>query len=529
MTTVWALSPLGAQSILRVLGTMSKPILSHEPTVYFDTNTPPFFTELFWEGSTSLASRNAFALTSSIYAAAMLSEDSTKSGGQDSWGNVKIPFLSSYANNSSDNSWVKVPHDDNVVFSSLVGLPAASVRPGLPINYTFSMESSYIELKCSSFVPTPGETDDQWWNYDINFDNTSLLTLPSSTNFPEVPNGTWQACLDDHNDNHRWIVASDAFVDPLWLERKSKWVWSQMPIHAGPSKNVTTYSPNAFVNETNIATSQARLFMKISESDDIHPFHYDYSTTCWISQPYVESQVECSRIDPSARGECSVTAQRSSQKPHASTNITHLSFPWVFSYLSGRFPNELPNASLLYLLNTSSSFILDETRNKPPGLDNITSSVVSYRLGQLINSYLIASQAYDSIPGGILSNYVGNLTTLASMSTYGEEICTISTPWLTISFITALAIFLGSIAGAVFCHASKTPEILGFASSAIRDSKYVNLAPGFGGLGGLEMTKAFEGIEFRYGVVGKMRSEQAVLGVSWKVNVKPVEKGVPYV
>lgn len=34
------------------------------------------------------------------------------------------------------------------------------------------------------------------------------------------------------------------------------------------------------------------------------------------------------------------------------------------------------------------------------------------------------------------------------------------------------------------------------------------------------MTKAFEGLEFRYGVVEKMESGQEALGVSWKVNVK---------
>lgn len=193
-----------------------------------------------------------------------------------------------------------------------------------------------------------------------------------------------------------------------------------------------------------------------------------------------------------------------------------------------RFSTGAPDASMLYLLNTSSSFILDEFRDTSLTFDNVTSREVGYRLGQLINSYLIAGQAYDSVPGGKPSDYVSKVTTNATFHTY-KEVYTISIPWFLVFLVTALVLFLGSVAGAIVCHMSRTPEILGYASSAVRDSKHVDLAQGFGGLGGLEMTKAFEGVEFRYGVVGKMESGQEALGVSWKVNVKPVEKGVPYV
>lgn len=88
---------------------------------------------------------------------------------------------------------------------------------------------------------------------------------------------------------------------------------------------------------------------------------------------------------------------------------------------------------------------------------------------------------------------------------------------------------IGSVIGAVFCHISHTPEILGFASSAIRDSKYVNLAPGFGAVGVLEVTKAFEAIEPRYGVVGKQVGGQEVMGISWKLDVERAKKGLAYI
>lgn len=502
--------------------------------VYFDTSTPPIFTEFGYLNDAQRNTSNALALTRSIYTAAMLSADSTKSGGQDSWGNIKIPYLSSYASDPSNESWVQVPDDGSSAFSSLVGLPAAHIKPGSHSSYSFFVESSYIELQCSLFLPVTFALDLR--TFPHTFDNTSLVTLPSSIKFPSIQNGTWQACVEDENSYAKpWILASDTFVDPLWLERKSKWARSQIPGHPDMRGNITTYSPNAFANETNILTSQARLYLLTSDLLD-KSYGTISSTNCSISQPYVESQVECSRVESSSGGNCSVVAQRPSQKTHASINITHLSFPWVFSYFSQdlplasglQFAYGVPDVSMLYLLNTSSSFILDDLRDTSSTFENITTRDVSYRLGQILNSYLIASQAYDSIPGGRPSNRVVNITTSASVHAH-EEIYMISIPWLTAFSITALVMLLGSIAGAVFCHVSKTPEILGFASSAIRDSKYVNLTPGFGGLGGLEMTKAFEGVEFRYGVVGKTEGEQQVLGVLWKVNAKPVDRGVPYV
>lgn len=540
MTIIWALSPLGAQSILRALGTVPKDTQSHSPVVYFDTNTPPFFTEsTFWDSTGNVD------LTRSMYTAALFSADSTKVSSQDSWGNVKIPYLSSYANHHSNETWFKVPDNDSLVFSSLIGLPAASIRTGPRLKYTFNMESSYIELQCPSVIYSNYTSSDYnnetWYNFHTMFENTSLITRPSVLEFPRARNGTWQALGDTKGTSAPWLLALDTFVDPLWLERKSKWIWSHVPSHlAEVRENIATnYSPNAFVNETNIFTSQARLLLRFFSRLQSGPqidYYKLFSTTCWVSQTYIESKIECSRNDSSRAGECSVVAQRPSQNPHASTNITHLSFPWVFSTLSEmlpmasglRFSYGLPDASLLYLQNTSSYFLLDGARSIDLTLENSHPRDVSYRLGQLINSYLIANQAFESIAGGISPGHLGNVTANALVHTY-EEVYKISIPWLTIFFVTALVMFAGSIAGAVFCHISTTPEILGYASSAIRDSRYINLAPGFGGLGGLEMTKAFEGVEFRYGVVGRLESGQEVLGLSWKVDVKPAEKGVPYV
>lgn len=486
-------------------------------------------------------------MMNSMYAASLTSADSIKSSGQDLWGNIKVPYVFPHADSLSGDAWVRIPDDGSVEFSSLVGLPIAVNTESVPgLKSTFTMESSHIQLQCSPFVTT-GAMDGGWINYTIfeSYANTSLSGPSSNWNncsFPKAPrNGTFQAITrsgDSTSDYLPWILALDTFVDPLWQSRMCDSLYAPNAGHY----DFDQYSPATFADEKGIFTSEAKLqLLAWTESDDM-AYSNPLSTTCGVAQSWVESRVDCNwSISPA----CAVTAQRPSQKQHASSNITHLSFPTVFTRINTDLPGAsglkyvfgLPDASLIYLVNTSSSYIFSQRElTNTASLDNLTGIDIGRRLGQLINTYLMISQGYDSISTGSLKkdqlndvdSAINNITTtIWSIKT--EDIYTINTAWLAAFFVTAIAMLVGSIVGAVFCHSSITPEILGFTSVAIRDSKHIDLAPGFGALGGLEMTKAFEGIEFRYGVVNKSESGQDALGVSWKVSAQRVKKRVPYV
>lgn len=523
MGITWALSPLGAQAVLRIFGTRTLDIVAEASVSYFDTNTPSWFTESGLQPS-SPNNGDYPKLMNSIYTAALLSPDSTKSDSQDSWGNIKIPYLNlaSHNQNSSD-IWIPVPNDETIHFSSLLGLPAVT-RPQLGHRVKFAMESSYMELDCSPFVPTAVVGDDLLdFQYPRLYNNRSLLMATSGfSTLKRVENRTWQAITGWSEDYYPWVLALDTFLDPLWFERQMR--------------DLDGFSPAAFVNETGIYTTQARLQLLTWSSSYNTATSTPRATTCWLSQPYIESEVECTWSDSSVGPSCAVVVQRPSQKPHASTNITSLSFQATFSQFSRLMPMAsglqysygLSDASILYLINTSSSFLLDPSSRTRGDLSTIPAHDIGPRLGQLLNTYQISSQAFESITNGIPNEDVDNITT-AAQTTSTKEVYAINKPWLAVFFVTTLVMLIGSVIGAVFCHISHTPEILGFASSAIRDSKYVKLAPGFGALGGLEMTKAFDGIEFRYGVVYKQDDGQEVMGVSWKVNVERAKKGVAYI
>lgn len=540
MTIAWALSPLGAQSILRVLGTGSRDMKTDGSATYFDTDTPSTFTVM----STVTSSTDTPAIINSMYSASLTSADSIKSSGQDSWGNVKVPYFSPHAEILSGDAWVSVPDDGSAEFSSLVGIPfAIEIEPGLGLKSNFTIESSYIQLQCSPFVTTGADGSGNL-DYGIfsSYKNSSLgrSWYPCSQPMPKSPkNGTLQAFTTGYKDGIKqaflWVLALDTFLDDLWLDR----ICDSSNI-MDPNPYLSQFSPRTFANEQGISTSEAKLNLLTYDVDHFSSGRNPKSTTCGVSQSWVESRIDCNWSTSPA---CVVTAQRPSQRQHASSNITHLSFPSVFTPFNKDLPfasgftstTGLGDASMAYLVNTSLSYLFSYDANSAT-LDNLTDSDIGRRLGQIINTYLMISQAYDSILAGRFDEHptnnlyspLDNITTMMSI-VKTEEIYTINTAWLTACFVTAIAILAASIVGAVFCHSSITPEILGFASTAIRDSKYVDLAPGFGALGGLEMTKAFEKIEFRYGVVSKSDSGQEVLGVSWKVNAERVKKRVPYV
>lgn len=202
-------------------------------------------------------------------------------------------------------------------------------------------------------------------------------------------------------------------------------------------------------------------------------------------------------------------------------------------FVAGAFtstkPEEYPFGGKGFLIVGRSTTVAVQRCNKARQLQALSECVLISRLDLcLLGNYTLQLVHARFLVCNIgLIPLINVTTTVLIVKT--EEIYTINTAWQTTFFVTAIAMLAASILGAVFCHSSITPEILGFASIVIRDSKYVDLAPGFGALGGLEMTNSFEKIEFRYGVVNKSDSGQEVMGVSWKVSTERVKKRVPYV
>jgi hypothetical protein len=453
----------------------------------------------------------------SIYAAALLSSDEVKASSMDLWGNVKIPYISSYQSKVGDD-WTDVPLNKSKEYSSLVGVPMTAVPTG---NNSLTIESTYIELQCSNISTS--------YNF-ITLNNSYLGESPMCFSYmvcPEVANGTFQGVNGLQNTSTTWSLGLDTFVDHYWFTTymAAKYDYSHGKIWAYPS---------FLVNETGIQTRRPTLLFQshnVEYGPIMQPNISYTSAYCKVSQVYVESRVNCTTTSPSQRS-CTVVSQRPSTKHHTSSNITQISWPQVFNYIS-RMPlatgqtglGGISDMALYYINNTSLQSVT--TTNQSAIIDNVPEAQFSQRLGQIINSYLMLGTVYTAVTSPEGAFFQGNLSTSAMTSNL-REIYVISWGWVVTFLLSTTALLCAAIASVVLEHLAISPEVLGFVSLAVRNSRYVSLPPGTGVMSGLELARELKDKRIRYGIVETTDSGTAVLGTAGIEQVVRVDKAGRY-
>ncbi|KAF7538995.1 hypothetical protein G7Z17_g12520 [Cylindrodendrum hubeiense] len=148
LIVAWALSPLGAQSALRVLSFRTGSEASFITVPYFNMSTP--FPDTF-EGA-GYGSYSAPIIASFI--SSISAPSSTKRSSLDTWGNIKVPVLEllpGYKGITSKD-WIPINRTedelDMITYSSLVGISVAGVPKAK--NSTFTIETSYTNFDCNT-------------------------------------------------------------------------------------------------------------------------------------------------------------------------------------------------------------------------------------------------------------------------------------------------------------------------------------------------------------------------------------------
>jgi hypothetical protein len=146
---LWALSPVGGQSALRVLSRKSLSSWNTTIIYYFDNTAAPE-DEGAWESEMSFLQQEN--LINAIFAASINSLERVK--GRDIWGNVKIPVLQyvhSYIVDQSKDGWYDFDENNyDSPYSSLTGIVVSGLKKGMETN--FVIESSYFNLTCTEPV-----------------------------------------------------------------------------------------------------------------------------------------------------------------------------------------------------------------------------------------------------------------------------------------------------------------------------------------------------------------------------------------
>jgi hypothetical protein len=144
---IWALSPVGGQSALRLLG-QTPLFLSFNSTVYYEPIEACSSTYL----STCSGNVEYWPLFTSNFMTAFRTSRKLGNSTEDLFGNVLIPRFSSLVPNASqsENEWTVVDDSHQVSYSSLLGIPVA----GTPLtgNSSFNILSRYFDVDCQSLT-----------------------------------------------------------------------------------------------------------------------------------------------------------------------------------------------------------------------------------------------------------------------------------------------------------------------------------------------------------------------------------------
>lgn len=552
LVVLWAASPLGAQSLLRVMSTQGGLIIAANTSsvTYFTTDSRSRLPD-------ESTMHEVSSMINTIYSTLMLAPATPKRDSMDLWGNIKIPFLAASSNGDgvdgvngnswdpddiSHQDWRRVPRDsDGVQYSSLLGLPFNLENLATTLDSNFRIESSYMYLDCSKVVKVtrPG-------NVSLT-PPEALQSLPISGSHSDLVNGSWAGCDSSGNNSScgslrhensggreasTWALALDRFLDDYWVTGNGT-------SHSRLGVDLTN-SPSLLENETNIDMGPTRLrfeaaFPPLSSSGMPSEAAVKFTSTCQVFQRYVESSFRCYRTPNTSftarQGECRVGTQRPSRQRHASELITPLSWPLVFRQVSSQLPRimplfgeSMPDPTLQYIHN-SSAFWNPSTKDQYIDLADVDAETFSLRLSRVLNTYLLSSQMVSDAMG---PGADGNLTQFGRVSQVGadtetsEESVFVVQNWVRLYIVCCLLLVCAGIASTVLTHLAKGPEVMGYASTMLRDSRFIDLPAEARYMDGMDVTRSLGKDRVRLGIIHSEQGKEPLLGVGYEEDAKPM-------
>ncbi|KAF7538913.1 hypothetical protein G7054_g2509 [Neopestalotiopsis clavispora] len=456
-----------------------------------------------------------FQYLNTLFSATLMTAETTKLDPMDHWGNVKIPFLRAPETRSqgTNTEWQELSQiPDLERYSSLAGIPVENVSSG---NTTFSIESTYIELECYNITDRQTSASiDISWTWEGVTNALDITPIPA--------NGTWEGNINSTSaGSPSWLMALNRFVDYYWVNET---VQGQL-VESGSIPDDEAWSafynsPERFMNEIGIEAGSTELLFQASFSSSIHTMPVSIGARCGVLQQYVESRISCEQRDGiNTRRNCTVTAQRPSQVPHVTELISHLNFPRVWAWISEQLPrvgvfgnSYRPDMVLQYLNDPKMNNIT--VSNTDDMFQEIDNKVFNRRLSQILNTYLYLSQVYVSATGGGMgdSTLAPNVT-LSATTTRLIEKYFIDSSWIAAGVISCAVLVIGGILSVIFRHMVAGPEVLGYASSVVRDSKYINLSFDSDKMNGLDISKMMKKQRVRYGFTDLARGGWLSVGV----------------
>ncbi|CAH0045870.1 unnamed protein product [Clonostachys solani] len=418
-------------------------------------------------------------------------------------------------------------------------------------NSTFYLESSHLQLNCDSATSHKLHNSTQSFleaetpliKIELNHANKIALVSEGNRTFPVTKdgrtfvNGSWYGFQHAQSQYTEWNIAVDRFVDKFWFTAFGTRHYT----------NKTKYDlylyPNmgVFENETAIEAGPTYLLFQTRrnitfQNFDLGKDEFRYfevqKAKCLVLQKYVESRATCSRATHESTADCRVESQRPSQKQHPSENLSILSHPYVFAHLAKNLPTTVQaggasDPTLWSISDQPEPLIFD--RPMLPNFTNISASQLSRGLTKVINSYMLIRHADKNLlPRQLSGDFEGRgsgkyWSLTSAETTHLTRVFSVSLPWMAACFASCGVLAACGIMGIILVHRGNSPEILGFVSAIVRDSRYITIPTDVDHMNGEDLSRMLKSERLRYGYTSFESREAPQMGIGRETEITKIE------
>lgn len=480
---LWALSPLGGQSSLRLLHETNSTIVETGFVYYSDPAAP---LEL-------LESQRWFTLIPTILRASLVVSENVKNRPVDLWSHPKIPRLDIVEQNALTNpdvesDWISVDMNMNRTYASWAGINIQGLLPDKQA--TFQVKSNYMLLDCKKlYGSTPVEV--------VEYLQSSNISMYPSLNPPDKLVGP------DGDARHTLLDVSFSPSSPKGDLNKFSFFLRSAWNSTESEKNNNRTSLNNIPEQQPI-----RFLYGASYSFDDKPIFQIHSCTPRVVT--IDARIDCQSSD------CEVTQVRNAPSDINSKCVTGSEKKlgclnketYIMRTFLSFFPLAVASGYSSESVNPFDDFIAgsnDTYRTIPSDykrdIEQIPDKMISDRLTTLLNTYwqagtwgtqIARSAPFDKpeFPGNTISDQPESWIN-ATEAVFSRQVPVYSADvgWI-VSLITITTILLLlSIANAVMTFVTIAPDLFYYASSLTRENPYTDTPDGGTALGGAERSR----------------------------------------
>ncbi|KAI5200955.1 hypothetical protein E4T39_05451 [Aureobasidium subglaciale] len=451
---LWSLSPLGGQASLRILETTASSRTEvGSPVLYLPTGGMSYHAVandilMTGDAATPLAAIN------SLYSANLLAPASVKTSGVDTWGNIKIPRLSTVDGSTlSSDGWSTIPRltsADN--YTSLSGLPLAGLVREVRTLQELTFEYAYLDIKC----PSPA--------YNMSQRDPRFV----------------------EQLGHIWTPTNKSmFINEAKHTKTSFFLDTHTPISEGRMSNIFVDQNRITLNDVDLQKPRNILFGSQYSGSDSQAYSV-LMRNCTVNQVYIEVRATCTENGSTGSihmGDTSPTEfyVKGAQMPFGTATAGLPEMQAIsndlFSIRMGTLINTYFQLSLAPLAYTDDLPDIDDAVWKS---SNLTITTIT--------------DIYDELRTPPYLPLYSNTTI-----TMTDEVYKCNYFWFALLLVSSCILLMLGSAGTALSHLCHAPDMMGFVSSFTYNNPYMVIPPGGESLGAMERARQLRDVKVKIG------------------------------